>query len=260
MLSMDWENIREFLGTVQGAYYAGAAGAVVALGMGYLTGRSSSKAKATRQNYELEKERLVLEGSKIELEREKLGVERLRTEGDPVELKKLEYNNQARIEADSRNRTELEARIASEEAERGRRIELEDSDRSRKFQSEDLTRKEGYELAKREHTLTIAREISGALGTVVQTYADAIKLYHSRNGSHAEDPNTKARAEYRAGVVDAILEKIKEEYGEDQEEYDINEDDQERVNRIVDARYPVPETSREPQMPVELKRLLDLLA
>jgi len=255
---MDWENIREFLGTVQGAYIAGAVGAFVTLGTGYLTGKLSSKHRketlANSRSYDLENKRIALEHEKVELEK-------LRTSGDPVKLRELEYGAMANERADKLKASELERRAVVEDAEMERRIEVERLERVRKNQLEDESRRQGYTVSEREHRLALAKEISGTLSPVIQAYAKAVSDYHSKsNGSLVEDPNAKVRAEYRAGVVDAILEEIKEDYSEDQEEYDINEDNQERVNRIVDARYPVPETSREPQMPVELKRLLDLIS
>jgi len=94
---MDWENIREFLGTVNGAYTAGAVGAFIALGTGYLTGKLSSKHRkenlANSRSYDLESKRIALEHEMVELEK-------LRTSGDPVELRKLEYASQASVRAD----------------------------------------------------------------------------------------------------------------------------------------------------------------
>ncbi|MEK6894401.1 MAG: hypothetical protein AABX10_02975 [Nanoarchaeota archaeon] len=252
---MDWENIREFLSTAQGAYTAGAVGAVVLGTAGYLSGRLSSKnrkeAIVIRQNYELENKRLDLEHGKVE-------VEKLRTSGDPVKLRELEYAHKASERADQMKQSELERSAVRDDAERSRRIELEDSDRSRKFQLEDQDRKEGYATAAREHTLLLARELSGALGPVVEAYAQTVRNYSS-NGSNVEDPDEKIRAEYRTGVVEALLEKLGESYGNDEEEYDVTYEDQERIDRIVNAKYPLPKAHIKPQMPAELSSLLSLI-
>ena len=254
---MDWENIREFLGTVNGAYTAGAVGAFIALGTGYLTGKLSSNHRkenlANSRSYDLEDKRISLEHEMVELEK-------LRTSGDPVELRKLEYASQASERADKLKASELERRAVVEDAERERREEIEDLDRSKRFQLEDQVRKEAYALSEIEKRSTLAIEISGALSPVIQAYAEAVKNYHSEpKGLLVEDSNAEARTKYRADVVDAILEKLEEGYGADEVDYDITDEDKERVNRIVYAKYPLPEDSREPQMPIELKRLLDLI-
>ncbi|MEK6925361.1 MAG: hypothetical protein AABW71_03950 [Nanoarchaeota archaeon] len=252
---MDLENIREFLCTVRGAYTAGAVGAVVAVATGYLTGRLSSKnrkeAIVAEQNYKLENKRLDLEQSKVE-------VEKLRASGDPVKLRELEYVHKANERADQMKSSELERNAVNDDAERLRKNRLEDFDRVRRFQVEDENRKEGYARAAREDTLTLSRELSVALNPVIESYAQAIRNYSS-NGSNVEDPDEKIRAEYRTGVVEALLEKLGESYGNDEEEYDVTDEDQERIDRIVNAKYPLPKAHIKPQMPAELSSLLSLI-
>ncbi|MBS3083894.1 hypothetical protein J4423_03755 [Candidatus Pacearchaeota archaeon] len=248
---MDWENIREFLGTVNGAYTAGAVGAFVALGTGYLTGRRGSKNKAASRNYELEKDRIGLERFRLQVEQEKL-------QGDPVELKKLFYENDAKGRAHQIEVAEME-----------KRHEVEDLERERRFSLEDKTREDSLKQAERQNRVELVTRIAEVARPVIEAYREAIRNYSATNGDGlvVEPEIFKQRQAYREELVSQFVTALADRKDNEDNDldmaddgFDISDDDNARIGRIVNAKYPYRITFTEaPEMPEELKKLLDTL-
>ncbi len=226
---MDLDSVMDYLSTPGGAYAVAGASALVSLTLGYLFGKKSGDRAEKERNYALEMEKLSIEREKINLETDKL-------DGDPIKLKEMTYQENARIYDREKEIDEIK-----------RRRELEDLSREDELKTKDLTGR-----------LALAKELSTTLAPVIQSYAEAIKSYHSRE-SRASPELLKARKDYRDSLIDDILSELEEDNQKSSDDYDLSEDDEERVERLTNIKYPLSEINEEPEMPEEIKSLLDLI-
>ena len=205
--------LQELLNKPEAPYIIGGAIAVASSFFGYIGGRLSSKKRfeyATMQH----KERL----SELELEKEKARVT-LEQEKNRAELTKLEYEEKER-----------QYQRDKELGEINHQRELLIENRKRQEQEKERAYK------------------SAVLETIVKELSPIIKPYLEKVESEENTINEEwlnERCNFRKKLVEDYFRLLQEndDYEIYNEEFDIGEEDLERISRIVDAHYPLSDNS-----------------
>ena len=197
---------------------------VILLAIGFLVGnmrRHSTKEKMRLKEMEHEREL-----GKNQLRLAQLGLEKEK-QSTVLELKKLEYEN---AEAEHKRKIELAVAVKKEERE--------ETEKQHQYQ---------LELAER---LTTLKE---DLCEFYKKYLNALNTFFEK-----ADPFLQERQEFRKKVIEVFLEGLEaDDISITQEEYDINDNDLKRIERVVSAKFPILKTDI-PLSP-ELKKLINLV-
>jgi hypothetical protein len=241
---MDYETFQNFMNSQESVYVAVTlGGAVVGATISYLANRLSSS--KSLKSAELERDKVI---SIEETKREQIGLEQLQAQ-NTIELKKLEYEH---AQGEHERKLELMAK--------DREYKLEDKERTRKIilENEELDRKRLFELRiqERAHEVEMAEKLSTLKPLLIDYLCNL-------DQSNSEDKYLEERNKFRKELIEDVLEDY--EKNEDGLMYQIitaerdaiGDDLLERINNIVDAKYPL--NNNQPKMPPELKKLVDLV-
>jgi hypothetical protein len=221
---MDIQYLETFVRSPEFILGATAIGSAV---IGYITGKATSDGKIKLA--EFDRDRYVAEQetkrAAIELDRaresSKLDLERVRFENSDAELARM----------------------------------LEKIAREREYGQADLDRKANEMDRLRKHQLDMAARLA-ELKPVLESYL-CNQLHEDGNGADLE--YLKTREEYRRELV-AKWEKQMEEDGNSVFSEDIPMDeDKERINALVDMKFPLPNKQAQSRIPEEIKNLIDIV-
>ena len=244
-------DFQEIMNSEYGPYVVNGAVGVGALAVGYLVGRISKKGRHKERMAELD-----VEKSRVDLD--------MRKQDNIVELKKMEYENEARTEAieDSRISTARVSKLEDEDRERS--YKFEEGVRERERVLEDRAREDETKERDRQYKLDLVSGVPDGIKDAFRTYAIEMNKYFdeavsSENGVSADV--MEARNEFRVGLVDRFMKSMDEDYAVYSEEYHLSGDDRKRIDELVDAKYPLNDNkAKAPEMPAELKKLVDLFS
>ncbi|MDO8459904.1 MAG: hypothetical protein Q7S74_02240 [Nanoarchaeota archaeon] len=118
----------------------------------------------------------------------------------------------------------------------------------RNIQIKELDNKKENE--RREAKKEVLQILAEKLEPTVRTYTESLE---NTKGNGLDPELMKKRAEYRTELMNEFEEKLKEDYTISDVDYDIDEEGQARINRLVEAKYPV---GRRNGTPAELEKLI----
>ena len=144
--------------------------------------------------------------------------------------------------------------LESEENDRQHKRDLELMEIKRTYESEDKEREAHEQQQKREYKLQLIDKLKEGLSPVLNGYLDKIK----ETQQPLSGDLIKKRQEFRSELMESYLEGLDNDWNAYEEDYDINKEDQERIDRLVDAKFPI-ENIIQTQVPPEIKSLINLL-
>lgn len=188
------------------------------------------------------------------------------------------------VEADARS-YEANARIA--EAERGREetlteraglgqklevMKLEEEHREAQYRrkGDETSRERQHRIEYDERILRLKSEERAMFLSKLGDLKPVLDAYLGKLVASGVSPKLadclRKRREFRDDLTERYLDKLDEDCNPSEDEYDIGEEDRKRIERLVDAKYPLPEGVTEdmllkaPQLPPELQKLIDFIS
>ncbi|MBS3075673.1 hypothetical protein J4429_04405 [Candidatus Pacearchaeota archaeon] len=259
---MDYTTFKETLETfmnVETLIYSGAtAGAALIAGaVGYLRGKSRFGYKIRMAEIDRDRTLASFEQRRVEVELEKIQAQTA-PELERVRGENLLTGSQARLEQMARER-ELEMV--------GQRAEYE-IEQKRSEYDEGLKRQRTQEEAQRLTQKLEGRRlridiIAERLEQRLEQYVQTLREYGQANEQTEQinDEFHNEREEFRRELADKLMKQLDEDHTITEEEYGVNEDDVERLDRLAGLKYPYPKDSDRVgrKLPVEPSRELKLI-
>ena len=97
-------------------------------------------------------------------------------------------------------------------------------------------------------------ELAEKLGPSLKEIAESVRNY---SPAPQDEDIARQRADYRANLFGELEDAIRETYDPSQEDFNITDEDIERLERFVDSKFPVQEQT--PRLAPEVSRLIQLL-
>ena len=249
---MDYTSFQEFMNSPSGPYIVFGTVGLVGGVFGYIVGRVRGRKKLERIRMSHLERMAGLEVKKGE------GEVQLKKEANSIELAKLEYAEKERVYQREKEVSEIEYQRKLEQDKVNEEKAPIKHERLLELQ------KNGQEEAEknRAYKLELVQKLAGELKPIMESYVNAIKENATNDERLEQDEQLlKARKTYRDDLFEKLEEELEDNYSISDEDYDISEEEIERIDRLVDAKHPIQGThNNAPKMPKEISELIKIVS